>query len=113
MKRALLVAVVALFVSTFAYAQDCSTFTNITESFPAFVVGEPSNFQIEFVGGQEPYKFEIFDGQLPEGLILTPSGRIVGVARAEEDVVVFIRASDAQGCLLHIAYPARSVLPES
>ena len=78
--------------------------TTETEAFPAFFVDQPVNFQIVAVSGTEPYKFEIVDGTLPEGLHLTPSGRIVGVPRAESDSVVFFKITDAAGCHLTQAY---------
>lgn len=78
--------------------------TTETEVIPAFYVNQPGNFQIVAVSGTEPYRFEIFEGTLPEGLRLTPTGRIVGVPRAEGETVVLITITDAAGCHLTQAY---------
>jgi hypothetical protein len=103
MKRALLFGFLLL-VSSAAYGQCLLTFQ--TETVPAFFVDQPGNFQLEAVSGTEPYKFEIVEGTLPEGLHLTASGRIVGVAREETDIppVVFVRVTDAAGCSLTQAF---------
>lgn len=102
MKRTIWLATLLLVVSAVAHAQCLLTYQ--TESLPAFFAGQPANFQIEGVSGTEPYKFEIYDGGLPEGLHLTPSGRIVGVPEAESYSFVIIRLSDADGCVIHQAF---------
>lgn len=78
--------------------------TTETEAFPAFFVNEPVNFQIVAVSGTEPYRFEIVEGTLPEGLVLTPNGRVVGVPRTESDNVVLFNIRDAAGCELNTTY---------
>ena len=81
------------------------TLTNITESLPPFFVNTPANFQIEVCCGTPPYRFEIIDGALPEGLHLNSNGKITGKARAEADTTVLILISDAAGCSFGITYP--------
>jgi Putative Ig domain len=104
MKRALLFGFLLL-VSSAAYGQCLLTFQ--TESAGPFIVGQPANFQFEAVSGTEPYKFEIVEGALPEGLHFTGSGKIVGKPReanADLPPVIFIRVTDAAGCTLTQAF---------
>jgi Putative Ig domain len=102
-KTAFVVGILFLLFAPIAAEAQC-LLTYETEVIPAFYVGVPGNFQIVGVSGTEPYKFEIFDGVLPEGLHLTPSGRIVGVPQAESETVVFITITDAAGCSLTQAF---------
>lgn len=88
-----------------AEAQQQCTLTNITESLPPFFVNTPANFQIEVCCGTPPYRFEIIDGALPEGLHLNQNGKITGKARAETETTVLILISDAGGCSFGITYP--------
>lgn len=106
MKRFAFLAVLTLVFAASAFA-DCSTLTFQTESGPALFVNEPANFQFEAVGGTPPYKFEVLEeyGALPEGLVLTPSGRLVGVPREESfGTTVIIRLTDAEGCVVNQAF---------
>ena len=60
----------------------------------ADVCGDYS-FQFEAVGGVEPYKWSIIDGQLPDGLVFDPSGYIYGDP-AETGVASFaVRVEDS------------------
>lgn len=108
MKRILMVALSLLLVCSAVSAQCLLTFQ--TESLPGFFVGQPINFQIEAVSGTEPYKFEIVGGALPEGVQLTPSGRIVGVTQEPGEVgqTVFIRVTDAEGCSVTQAFDVQT-----
>ncbi len=85
---------------------DCSTLTNITEVVPLLHVGETVHFNFEFIGGTEPYKFELVSGELPPGVHLTPSGGLRGkVTSAGPGFFdAFIRVTDAEGCTLTVAY---------
>jgi Putative Ig domain len=111
MRKALFLAALLAFFALPALAQDCSTLTILTESIPEATVGEPYNVQIEAIGGTGPYHFTVFDGELPEGLHLTGSGRIVGVAKAPADTTIFVTVTDANGCTLTQAYAARANEP--
>lgn len=102
MKTALLAGLLLLLVPVAANAECLLTYQ--TEVVFPFYVGVHGNFQLEGVSGTEPYKFELYDGSLPEGLHLTASGRIVGVARQEEETVAFITITDAAGCNLTQAF---------
>lgn len=104
MKKYLLVAALLLLVPTIASAQ--CLLTTETESLPGFYVGKPANFQIVAVSGTEPYHFEIYSGALPEGMHLTPNGKIVGVPRSEGTSTVLILITDAAGCSLGQTYEA-------
>jgi hypothetical protein len=88
------------------------TLTNVTESLPAFFIGQPANFQIEVCCGTAPYSFEIIEGTLPEGLHLNSSGKITGKPRVEADVTVLVLITDSAGCSLGVTYPVRVMVPE-
>ncbi len=109
MKTFLLIAAALFLAPTFASGQCTTTFE--TESLGAFFVGQPANFQIQGVSGTPPYRYELVDSVLPEGLHLTASGKIVGVPRVEGDSTVFIRLTDAEGCGLVQAFVVQ-VFPE-
>jgi hypothetical protein len=128
MKRFLVLAVIVLAVTSFVIAKarhddadsrdasnggggagaaDCSTLTFITESLPGFFVGQPANFQIEAVGGNPPYHFEITDGTLPAGLHLNANGRITGKPTEVADTTIFVLLTDSAGCHLTSAFAVR------
>jgi len=88
------------------------TLTTVTESLPAFFVGDPANFDIEVCCGTAPYHFEIIDGEMPDGLHLNANGKITGKPREEADVTVLVLISDSAGCTLGVAYPVRVMVPE-
>lgn len=114
MKRVMIGIVVLLAASAIcgvAEAQSC-TLTNITESLPAFFIGEPANFQIEVCCGTPPYHFEIIEGELPEGLHMNASGKITGKPRVEADVTVLVLITDSADCSLGVTYPVRVMVPE-
>jgi Putative Ig domain len=102
MKKYALLGLLALVVAPAAFGQCLLTYQ--TEAVDAFFVNQPGNFQLIAVSGTEPYRFEIHSGVLPEGLHLTSSGRIVGVPRQEEEQVVLITVTDAEGCHLTQAF---------
>ena len=103
MKTAFVVGFLLLLLAPVVADAQC-LLTYQTEVIHAFYVGVPGNFQLEGVSGTEPYKFEIIEGTLPDGLHMTPSGRIVGVPQAESETVVFITLTDAAGCHLTQAF---------
>lgn len=107
LKRAFLVAVMALCVASVA-AADCSTLTTWTESLPDFFIGVPANFQIDAVGGTSPYTFTLVGGSMPPGLTLSSSGLISGTPTSTVDTTIFVKITDANGCHLTIAYAIRS-----
>jgi len=88
------------------------TLTNVTESLPAFFIGEPANTEIEVCCGTAPYTFEIIDGVLPEGLHMNSHGKITGKPRVEADTTVLVLISDSAGCTLGVTYPVRVMVPE-
>ena len=108
MRRLGFLALFVLLCSFSAYAQcTTSTLTFQTEAVPAMFVGQPVHFQFEAVGGTPPYTFEVLEefGPLPEGLHLTNNGKLVGVPKEETiGTTVFIRLSDAEGCVLNQAF---------
>ena len=110
MKRAVILAAM-LFVSSVAYGQ--CLLTTQTESVPFFTINEPVNFQIEAVSGTEPYHFTQVGGELPEGLHLTGSGKIVGKPRQTENTTVLIEITDAAGCSLTVAYMVETGIPQT
>jgi hypothetical protein len=103
-KKTILVAVLSLCLAATASAQ-CDFLEILPESLPTFDLNEPANLQLEVIGGDGPYRFTIYDGGLPEGLHLTPSGRIVGrPTTATFDTTVWITVTDTQGCNTTRAY---------
>ena len=110
MKRAAAIALVLLAFTVSGFAQSSCTLTTLTESLPGFVIGSPSNFQIEVCCGTAPYHFEIVGGTLPAGLHMNQNGKITGVPREEADTTVFVQITDASGCVLTQAYAVR-VMP--
>jgi hypothetical protein len=88
------------------------TLTNVTESLPAFFVGDPANFEIEVCCGTAPYSFQIIDGELPAGLHMNSHGKITGKPRVEADQTVLVLISDSAGCSLGVTYPVRVMIPE-
>lgn len=102
MKTVAILAILLL-VAPFNVSAQC-LLTYQTEAIDAFFVGQPGNFQIEAVSGTKPYKFTIYEGELPAGLHLTPTGRIVGVPQAEGETLVYITVTDADGCHLTQAF---------
>lgn len=91
-------------------AKNASTLTFSTESLPGFTVGEPQNFNIEAVGGQPPYRFQITQGALPAALSLSQDGTISGsVTRAGDDTTVFVKLSDADGASVTQAFDVQVI----
>lgn len=84
-----------------------STLTFVTESLPDFTQNAPAIFQIEAVGGQPPYTFEITQGALPAGLSLTPNGQIAGTPTVAADTTIFVKLSDAADASLTQAFAVR------
>ncbi|HYP27710.1 MAG TPA: putative Ig domain-containing protein [Blastocatellia bacterium] len=85
------------------------TMTFITESLPDFPIGVPANLTLEVCCGTPPYRFEVVQGTLPEGLHLNQNGKITGKPREEADTTVFVRLTDNAGCSLTQAFPVRVV----
>lgn len=88
-------------------AADCSTLTFLTESLSDFPVNQPANFQIEGIGGNPPYRFELVDGTLPAGLHLNSNGKITGKPTEITDTTIFVRLTDSNGCQLTQAFALR------
>ena len=81
-----------------------STLQFLTESLPAFIIGEPSSFTLQATGGTEPYTFRISSGTLPEGLSFSSSGEITGAPEEEGDTTVFLEVEDADSTKATQAY---------
>jgi large repetitive protein len=85
-------------------SQHESTLTFITESLPAFTVGQPYDFDLEASGGSPPYVFAVTQGELPPGVALSSAGKISGTATVAGDTTVFVKLSDAAGSHLTQAF---------
>jgi hypothetical protein len=81
-----------------------STLTFITESLPAFTVGEPQQVELEVSGGTPPYYFEITQGELRESLDLSEEGTISGTVTDVNSTTVFIKVTDDAGTSLTQAF---------
>lgn len=103
MKKVVLISLLVLSIASLANAQ-CETLTYWTESLRQFYVGEPSNFDLEAVGGTPPYTFEIVDGVLPAGMHMNANGKIRGVPREPAQTTILVKLTDANGCTLHQAF---------
>lgn len=68
-----------------------------TSALPAGVVGFPYETRLEAAGGQPPYVWSLSTGTLPEGLSLSPDGRISGTPAAEARATLGFRVEDASG----------------
>jgi len=101
-KKILIAAALLILVSATASTQCLLTFQ--TEVIPAMTVGQQFDFQIEAVSGTEPYHFSIFDGAFPQGIHMTPNGRVHGKPKTAEGTVVFITVTDDAGCQLTQAF---------
>ena len=77
--------------------QPKSTLAYVTESLPAFTVGEAYDFNLEAVGGTPPYNFALTQGALPSGLNLSSAGKISGTPTNASGTTAFIKLSDSAG----------------
>ena len=103
MRKWFLLAVLVLCAAP-AFAQSSCLLTYQTEAIPVFFVDQHGEFQLEAVSGTPPYRFEVIDGVVPDGLQVKKDGRIKGTPREETENLVFIRLSDAAGCNLTQAF---------
>ena len=93
-------------------SQKQSTLTFITESLPAFIVGEFQQVDLQASGGVPPYYFEITQGEFPESLNLSEEGTISGtVAELVDDTTVFIKLTDDAGSSLTQAFDVQVFEP--
>jgi hypothetical protein len=107
MKRNLIVALVLLFVASFAHAQTTCTLEFDSEFIPEFTLGEQAHFDLGAIGGTPPYTITIVEGTLPAGLHINSQGKIRGRPTEVADTTVFFQLTDSGGCSLTQAYPIR------
>jgi len=103
MKKIPVFVALCLLCAVAAFA-DCGTLTNLTEAVPTLHVGETVHFNVEFIGGTEPYHFALVSGELPPGVQLTGSGGLRGKPRQAGSFDAFLQVTDAAGCMLTVAY---------
>src|SRR2546429_3388377 len=72
-----------------------SDLTFQTESLPAFTVGQAYDFDIQAVGGTPPYQFQLTQGSLPAGIVLTSNGNLSGTPTDAVGTTAFIKLSDS------------------
>jgi hypothetical protein len=63
-------------------------------------------------GGAGTYHFWIESGELPQGLVLTSDGKIVGAAQQMGDTTVFVSVHDAASARATQAFDAQVSMPE-
>lgn len=68
-----------------------------TESLPDGVVGEKYSQTLKGVGGNQPYRWEIASGSLPQGFTLSESGLIEGDPVTEGESEFTVRLIDQSG----------------
>ncbi|HSE96724.1 MAG TPA: putative Ig domain-containing protein [Blastocatellia bacterium] len=68
-----------------------------TPGLPDGVVGQNYSQQLRATGGNAPYRWELAQGQLPDGLTLTDEGIVQGNPVRHGDFVFTIRVSDQSG----------------
>lgn len=104
MKKTILVAMLSLCLAATASAQ-CDFLEILPESLPTFDLNEPANVQLEVIGGDGPYHFEIVEGALPGGLHMNSKGKITGKATVPTfDTTIFVTVTDSEGCHTTRAY---------
>ncbi len=67
----------------------------LTTTLPEAENDLPYEFQLEAEGGEAPYAWQIIEGSLPEGLVLTSTGLITGVPAMPGDYALRFRVFDA------------------
>lgn len=83
--------------SLFIFEVDGGTDLSIsTVTLPAGEVNKPYTASLEAVRGTEPYTFEIVDGALPAGLMMSAEGAISGTPTADGTFAFLVQVSDAQ-----------------
>ena len=78
-------------------ATTTSTLTFLTESLPAFTVGQAQKTSIQGVGGTKPYSFGITQGTLPAGLNFNYRGTLGGTPTQAGYTTIFVRLADFVG----------------
>jgi hypothetical protein len=68
-----------------------------TDVFPIAVVGRPYRASLEVTGGAWPLAFEVWSGNLPDGLALDRSGILAGTPTEADSRPVRFRVTDAAG----------------
>jgi Putative Ig domain len=81
--------------------------TFVTESLPAFEVGEEYAEWLQVSGGTPPYSFEVAQGNLPPGIEVTPMGTVNGVPSAAGDTTFWVKVTDSSGATLTQAFDAQ------
>jgi uncharacterized delta-60 repeat protein len=84
---------------TLPVGESCSSFLFSESALALPVEGEVYKEALEVEGGKKPYIFSIFDEALPEGLMLTADGRIIGVPLAPGSSTFSIRVRDINNCI--------------
>ncbi|HXU30415.1 MAG TPA: putative Ig domain-containing protein [Thermoanaerobaculia bacterium] len=105
MKKVLVLSSLVLLLCAGSAFGDC-TLTNVTEVVPLLHVGQNVHFNLEFVGGAEPYHFALVAGDLPPGVNLTGSGGLRGKVKeaGTGSFDAFIQVTDSASCSLTVAY---------
>lgn len=70
--------------------------TLVTQSLPPALLGTAYALQLEAAGGVPPYAFALAQGLLPDGILLTPEGKLGGVATTQGQQSFAIKVTDAE-----------------
>jgi len=71
--------------------------TITTTDLPDAAVGQPYEAQLQAAGGAAPYTWSLLGGRLPEGLNVTPAGRIAGTPTQAEQLICIVDCTDSKG----------------
>jgi len=76
--------------------------TLVTTQLPQITVGQYYNYQLQATGGQPPYTYSMYSGNLPAGLSLSASGLISGVAQSTATAGASIKITDTYSRIVYV-----------
>jgi Putative Ig domain len=71
-------------------------FSILTDSLPEGTNANEYEFQIQAIGGEQPYGWQLLEGELPEGIIFFGDGTISGFTNEAGTFPITIRAFDGK-----------------
>ena len=68
-----------------------------SSSFESCIVGSPFTKTINTIGGKQPYFYEIYSGELPDGIIFKETGVMEGIPENVGETCITIQVTDDEG----------------